>query len=235
LAPIVRLDDQTAREARRGRTLRYIELAKLGPDYFVDLGTVASAENGYVVAEQRTPGVDNDIARHELRQRIGRRYSRYAFPASLVPMFGTLQSKVRDKSDKTDSNFGRALDMLATIRVGVAGGWDSEPPWELNLILVVKDGYLPADPDPPQSLGNSEITLDAASDYVIRAPLATADALIGWHQLASTMRREVLKKSPGVGLVQELTVEVTDEADFSYLRLRRTVSLDLDDLSPPLG
>ncbi|MBN9100923.1 MAG: hypothetical protein J0I49_22845 [Pseudonocardia sp.] len=228
LAPIVALDPSLAREAETGRTPRYVPIPATEGRY-IDLGTIGSAEHGLISAAERTPGTLSESDRHAVRQRVGRRFSRFAFPEELISTFGVLQKRVREKSGNLDSNFGGALEMLRTIRVESATGWDSEPPWDLTLVLVAEAGILPTDIF--SSCTPENLTVDSASFRVLKAALSSLDMADAWLQLGAALKRDLEKQENTA--ISSIEVEVTDEDDFSYRRYRESISLDLDDLSEP--
>jgi hypothetical protein len=230
LAPICQLAGNVAREVKSGRNLQYIHLPNLGEDGFIDLGTIASADQGFVRLCKRESSVKDEESRHEVRQRIGRRFSRFAFPRGLNPVLAVLRKKVRDKAGKPDSNFGRVLDLLTTLRAEVAGCWNSAAPWDFTLLMVVEPGLLPSvEIGAEGSCDGSSV--DVASTRILRAPVGTEEMALAWNQLAAALRTAMEEKSPGPAILRSLEVEVMDEDDLSYSRYRRTVGVDLDDLS----
>jgi hypothetical protein len=205
----------------------------LGEDRFIDLGTIASADQGFARLRKKESSVKDEEARHGARQRIGRRFSRFAFPGELNPVLAVLQKKVRDKAGRPDSNFGQVLDLLTTLRAEVAGGWSSAAPWDFTLLMVVEPGLLPsAEIGAEESCDGSSV--DAASSRILRAPAGTEEMALAWNQLAAVLRTAMEEKSPGPAILRSLGVEVMDGDDLSYSRYRRTVGVDLDDLSEPL-
>lgn len=229
-AKVVYLEDSKAGHARTGRQPRYYQCEHLGHNLFVDFGVVGAIEldpNNFV---DHVPETDED-RRRALAARIGRRFTRFAYPNEIQPFFYSIQDRLRRVSGKGGSALGRCLDFLVTLRVET--NWAEGPPWSLNLVFVLIDDYLPQLPESPK--GSAASLMQTAKD-VNGAALAIDGCASGDTRLADLWQRlgELIVDAAGRnsgGAVSDVTVEITDESDFSYARFLRSVDLDIDDLS----
>lgn len=227
---VVHLEDSKAGLARTGRQPRYYQCEHLGRNFFVDFGVIGAIElDPANFADHLREG--NDSHRRALAARIGRRFTRYAYPNEIQPFFYSIQERLRKVNGKGASALGRCLDRLVTLRVET--DWADGPPWSLTLVFVLIDDYLPQLPESPPSLATSLIQTAKDVDGAARAidACTPGDARLAglWQTLGDLIVDAAFKSSGAV--VSEVTAEITDESDFSYARFRRSVDLDIDDLS----
>lgn len=233
LSPVTVLSGDKAAFARSGRIPRFVPIPELGPNRFVDLGTACSAKNELLGKTTRTEAIVDDQSRHKFGQRIGRRFSRFALPDELNPMLQPLKELVRKKAGKSSSPFGQVLDHLATVRLGVEGGWGSAPPWELTLLLVLEDGRLPTLATTPAN-STQRTSQDVTESAKTILELNEGDPRLwdSWQSLADALVDDMRKERPPT--VVDIQAEVLDENDLTWARYRRTVGVDLEDLSEPV-
>jgi len=234
LAPIEKLQGADQRDALSGRTSRYAHIAG---DFFADLSIVVSVSRSLAdtvtVARRMTV-----VERTTFAERVMRRFGRFAYPDELHPVLEPLKRKVRSKAQK-DGSIADALARVATLRLECEPDWDTAEGLTLTLLVVVEADYLPSvpmeyihaagDTSPPPDLA-------AAADAILRAAPHDLVTIEHWQvfgrALAALLEHGREKAAPG--LVANVEVEVMRTDELTYERFRRSVDLDLDDLSPTL-
>lgn len=124
LSPLVRLEEPTASQARRGMRPRYVHVPLAGEDAFADLDRVATVEKSLIARWERSPGLNGDREQRRFAQATGRKFSRFAFPDDLSHSLRGLIDRVKKKHAKASPE-GRALETLEEIRVTGAPSWSS--------------------------------------------------------------------------------------------------------------
>jgi hypothetical protein len=210
-------------------------MAHVGQNIFADLGNIQgiSRKRLSILTSQPLP---DERSRVEFQARISRRFSRFAFPNELHPILRPLQEQIRSKAPKTTSPIGQALERVATFRMEVEASWE-KPPFDLTLIMVVRDGFLPSVDDDfvpdSQLLGSldgrsaSQLAQRILDEQGMSAGLVTL-----WNAFARSLASLMLKdlQVPGP-VVSSLSTDVLLEDDLSYARFSRSADIDLDDLS----
>ncbi|MFG2835085.1 hypothetical protein ACGFYE_08855 [Streptomyces zaomyceticus] len=256
LVPVLQLPAAEAKANRNGRRPHLVHLPELGDCYFADLTYVATVSKSVIAAAERTPGVESIDAVRKFGQRVGRRFSRFAFPDEVVPWIRPLQSLVESKVSKEASPIGWALSKVASLRLECADEWEVAP-YLLTLCVVLEPGVLP--PFPPDEIPtcsgkvntwlygptgsalvrmHSEIakylhdgertSLDAADRYWLWSALA--DSWAAMCVPAGNPTADILEAVEG-GAVSS---EILSTEDFSFERYRHSEEIDLDHLSSPL-
>ncbi|WP_237506608.1 hypothetical protein, partial [Streptomyces sp. SID8380] len=256
LAPVLQLTPAEAKANRNGRRPHLVHLPELGDCYFADLTYVATVSKSVIAAAERKPGVESIDAVRKFGQRIGRRFSRFAFPDEVVPWIRPLQALVESKVSKEASPIGWALSKVASLRLECAGEWEVAP-YPLTLCVVLEPGVLP--PFPPDEIPScsertntwlygpngsalirkhseiakclhdgERVSLDAADRYWLWGALADSWAAMCVPPENSTV--ETLEAVEGGAL----SSEILSTDDFSFERYRHSEEIDLDHLSSPL-
>jgi len=243
VAPVVRLEGDDVSQARSGRQPRYAPLPMLGLDYFADLSIVATIHKQYVVDKFRQHGVDQSshIDIQNFSQAVGRRFDRYAFPNEVTPWIKPLQDIIRSRARKPPSPLSRPLQSIAELRFESVRGWTSDPPYDLNLLIILKPGELPDFDLDESALSNSSTTRsESVAEVAKRFPVpgSSATTIVAfWESFAQALVGQCRPPSnspPEVkSAVRSFTAEVVSEDDFSYARVRRSAEIDLDHLSQP--
>lgn len=243
LVPLTYLDDSNARNARDGKWPQYVPVPAISELAFADLEVIGTTTKERLATLRRTPGVLGDGAIRRFGRDVGRRFSRFAFPDEVVPYLKPLEELIGKASRREQSPLGPFLADIAEIRVEATHGWS--PPYRLVLAVILRvsarstldDEDLPEIPDDldtflyggdlPRVPAIAEM-LSATGDPVRIHFLQNAivDAMA-----AACVPKDPKQRRPNV--VQEITGEITTEADFSLHRARRSELLDLDHLSAP--
>ena len=249
LAPLERLTEPTASEARDGRRPCYAHLPELGTDAFADLEVIATVVKALLPHQRRVPAVrtDNDVRR--FAQAVGRRFSRFAFPDNVVPWLHPLEEVANSKAQNPASPLGKAFAKIIGLRIECENGWDS-PPYELVLAVVVEPGTLPLFPDDelpamPETLrrklydlkkGVPKLTAGEIADLLEHAK-DQVERYFLWNALSEAFTAKCEPKSsaePSVkNAVSSIRGEVIQADEYGLHRVMRSEVLDLDHLSPP--
>ncbi|MFF3879170.1 hypothetical protein [Streptomyces sp. NPDC001978] len=254
VAPVVVLDEAKAKPARNGRQPSLVHIPELGPQSFADLTFVATLDKSILSQVGARPGVleIDDVRR--FGQRIGRRFSRFAFPDEVVPWLRPLQKLVEGKDGKLDSPVGWTLDHVVSLRLECEGGWKSSP-YALTLCVVLKPGVISGfGPDelPVLPADLSEWLYDENGDPR-RNVAQIAERLKGGNDVMDSVERYWLWGGfadalaalciPSAGEAADVLASVEDgrirgdlttSEEFPFERYRHSEELDLDHLSPPL-
>jgi len=256
VAPIVRLPPQLVKQASKGAMPSYVAVPEAGFDAFADLEHIATVSKAHVALLVPQRGVADVAALRVFGMRVGRRFSRFAFPDEVVPWLEPLKGSVISKAGKTSSPLGRVLDeWVESLRLECTPSWDAGPPYQLTLLVLVKPSLLPvfdedAKPEPPAVL---EQWLWDAHGNVKQRPAAIADRLLQltatgdreqrlwlWEGFAQALVAECRPKPTAPAAVfnavvgGEIDVEVTTIQDITYERVLRSEEIDVDHLSHPL-
>ncbi|WP_282206273.1 hypothetical protein [Kitasatospora fiedleri] len=256
LAPVAHLSEGAAKLARSGRQPSLVHIPELGEHAFADLTFIGTLRKGAITDLPKTSGVKSDEDVRKFGQRIGRRFSRFAFPDSVVPWIRPLRAIVESRHGKAASPAGWALDRVATLRLESFNGW-IEPPFEITLCIVLEPRVFPTFPsDYEPKLSKEldiwlhgavgEIALKRKHGEIAERLMKGGDAIDPdsrwwlWSALADAWANlcippagsdpEVLSAVDG----GEFSADILSADEFPYSRLRRTEEIDLDHLSLPL-
>jgi hypothetical protein len=243
LAPLIRLSDPRAREARDGRLPQYVHVPALGDDAFADLAFISTVTKEMLARLNRTTGIplEADDAIRSFGRAVGRKFSRFPFPDEVTPWLRPLQRVIQSKSQRPNSPLGRVLSDVTGLRLEAVGGWGAQPPYQLVLIVIVRPGTLPIfpqDDDPNVSAMEnishltcteiaSAILNEAEPESRTRLWVAFGESLAAQCKPAENVPGDVRNA------VASFTAEVVSEDEFTYDRVLRTEEIDLDHLSPP--
>lgn len=250
---------QQLSEARRGRAPLLLHLPPVSDavEKVADLQHATSVPKrsllGNLLLSRHTTADSAPDAAH-LGSRIGRAYARFAFPDQIHGVTDALARKARETSGSSKP-FGRVIDYVEDLRVK-ANHWDA-PARVLTFFVIVPRRLLidREDADPawswssaaPPGAGKSvdiktaplarvsELLADACDAYEVDPLSANATTLFNlWNAWATTTRRELLEPHLGPEL-SEIHFVLESDDQFSLAQLRRTASLDLEDLSDAHG
>lgn len=257
LVPVVELPASEAKANRSGRRPHLVHLPALGECCFADLTFMATVDKQVVVDAERVPGVKDIADVRKFGQRVGRRFSRFAFPDEVVPWLRPLQSVAESRAPKESSPIGWAFQRVASLRLWCEDEWDSSP-YALTLFVVLEPGVLPPFPSdvpvPPASerisrwlYGADGCTLARKHSEIAQllqnesdTSLTAADRYWLWSALAEAWAS--MCKAPETATPDVLTAvtggaiesEIMSTEDFSFEQYRHSEEIDLDHLSSPL-
>ncbi|GAB1541810.1 hypothetical protein NUACC21_44830 [Scytonema sp. NUACC21] len=124
VVPLVEVNEQSLYEIQRGRRPQYAFISGVAEHHLVaDLDRVMTVEKAVVAGWERKPGCQSDREVRTLGQALARKRVRFAFPDDFTEWVGKLQSRLRDKHDKSSPE-GEALRALYEIRVRAAPSWN---------------------------------------------------------------------------------------------------------------
>jgi len=253
LCPVVERPSDSAKRERHGSRPSLVHLPAIGDTAFADLNSICSVNKEILAGQSPVRGAIHIADVRKFGQRVGRRFSRFAFPDAVTPWLKPLQDLVEDKQAKVSGPAGWALQRVASLRLACASDW-VDPPYDLTLWLVMEPGVLPEFeedevPEIPGALsgwlaklgeapkvrGNAVATrlmseghtLDAATRYWLWSELATCWAAL--CQPASTASGEVLDAVAGGAFESD----IASAEQFSFEDFRNSEEIDLDHLSGP--
>ena len=255
VAPLVDPTAANISNAKRGRsaTLLYLDGEQDGGEAVADLQFVSSLPKVEIIGRTL-------IARHatepsvsgqrQLAHRIGRAYTRFAFPDEVVPFLKRLRDMARKKAN-TMSAFGRVIDFVSDLRVS-SDQWQS-PDRQLRIYVVVSAQMLmnPEDADPDwdwsqlvaigarrgEDLRNaslariSELLARECERHGTSPAVVNMTSLLNlWDLWKAALEKELL--IPHLNdEVSSVEVVLTSDEEFTLRQWRRTESLDLEVLS----
>ena len=258
VAAIVQLHGIEASQAKDGAFPRYVHLSGLPGDRFVDLELIGTIDKATLASVRLSEaGIDSGQEEHvrTFAVRVARRFGRFAFPDEVVAWLRPLQASVKDKYDRPNSGLGRALHEVAELRIE-AEDWLAAP---LHLILhtVVKAGVIPELDDDAEALPKQFARWLRRDGQLARTPAEISERLyrreLGEGASPTPSERSELWNALGEALagvcgprgrdadvaanltaVREIVGQVSAEDEFNLAQYRRSESLDLDYLSPPV-
>lgn len=135
-APLVRLEEEHARQMRSGRRPRYAHVPALGADAAADLDRVMTIEKALVATLDRTEGLRNAVEGRRFAAAVGRKYRRVAFPDDLKIALRPLTDRAQRQHGRRSAE-GRALAALEEIRITAVPGWEAA---EASVFLTFSPG-----------------------------------------------------------------------------------------------
>lgn len=255
VARVIHLSEQAAKENRNGRRPNLVPLPELGPTFFADLSYISTLDKAVIAEHEARAGVESDDDVRKFGQRVGRRYSRFAFPDDVVPWLEPLRTLAIKRAGRPESPMGLAFDEVASLRLESDNGWVSYP-FSLKLCVVIKPGILPplSDDDEPDLsdelrdwlYGESESILRRDGNAIAKRLIFEAEKLdVGarfwlWSSLAEYWAtickppKNALPSVQGAIIGNALESDMISTDDFSFERYRTSDEIDLDHLSSPL-
>ena len=246
VAPVISADAQMMSAAAKGRSplLFYAEVID-GLPVVADMQQIVSVPKTLLIGRVMRARTVADVSSREaadLADRIGRAFTRFAFPNEVYGALRKLRQEAQHKSG-TDSPFGRVLDYVDELRVS-SDQW-SAPGRHLTLWVVVDQEYLlPLDyADPAWQWDQQHIaglkageradgmTLNRACELLLGSlgtGQAAAPAL--WERFSQLLQAQLLEPYLDHE-VASFDVELVSDADMTYQEYKTTASLDLEVLS----
>ena len=132
LAPIVKLSEPTAGEARRGTRPRYVPVPGHGENSFIDLDYVVTAEKSLLLKFTPKRGLPDEQSQRWFGTGVARVFSRFAFPDDLSYALRGLVNRVKGKHAR-NSPEGRALESLEEIRIIGTPSWEAK---EIDVFIL---------------------------------------------------------------------------------------------------
>jgi len=260
VAPVVRLEGDSLKQARKGLRPRYVAVPDRDDDVFADLDVIATLEKNALVGMVTGDPRSEEASERRFGRGVARRFGRFAFPDEVVPWLTPLADVVTSKYGK-DSGEALALEAVVELRVESESGW-AVPPYDLTLVVVVKAGTLPELEEeqqftPPPSLqqwlrkgdgalrrtsgeiANRLFARQRGADGALTASpheryhlwLALADAWAGkCAPRGAASTSQPVLEAVAGGVV---TPDIVSDDEYPLSRYRRSERLDVEHLSPP--
>lgn len=230
VAPVVRLEDDTLREARRDGRPNFVPVPWVDDVSFADLDQMAVVDRG--VLAEATPGArPAEPARRDLAYRLGRYFSRAALPDEVQKALRPMQKIADARHDATV----RVRDAVVQIRVASTPEYDDPGPWALRVLLVVDDDWYPdTEPTPFRQTGkNLQDVTGPLVEHHDRAEVGEAGIVVTlWGRFAEHVRARLIDglEMRSDGMVSDVTVAIvtaltpaefdgSDVLDFGHLSL----------------
>ncbi|WP_138895724.1 hypothetical protein [Streptomyces chryseus] len=256
VAPVVRLAGSLAGLAAKGSMPRYVPIPEAGAGAFADLEHVATVAKSHLALLEPQHGALTTTDIRKFGMRVGRRYSRFAFPDDVSPWLAPLKDSVLSKAGKSASSLGRVLEeMVESLRLECVPSWDSGAPYHLTLLVLIKPGLLPVVDDLREMTRPADLDqwLYDGVRRIKRSPAEVADQIISLNASSDRLRRLWLWEGFGESLAavckpkpndppdvqtavagHAIDSEVATIRDVSYERALRSEEIDVEHLSPPL-
>lgn len=256
VAPLVILDGNDARQASKGAVPGRVAVPGAGEGVFADLEHVATVDKRYIATFAPKRGALTTAELKRFGARVGRKFSRFAFPDEVNYWLQPLKSAVLDKVGNENSDLGRVLnEMVESLRLECDPSWDTPAPWSLTLVVIVHPGFLPILDDGESAEPNTEIStwlyrengeLRRGAAEIATKLLTMRDDASGpermwwWDAFAQALAAACRVKSSAPLSARNavvggcLTWEVLTGEEFTYERFLRSEEIDLDHLSAPL-
>jgi hypothetical protein len=240
VGPVVRLDAQSAAEARRGRRPRYAALPGIGEDAFADLRQTMSVEKSLLLDKRKIRGLATLDDQRKFARSLARARARFAFPDAFTPSIAPLRDYMQRIASK-QSPESEMESLVASIRAEPVDGteWDSERV-KVKLYFIIEDHALPplldegvvtALPDSAHEL----CTLLVSSISQDHSDHRAATLNVGWQRLVSMWQS---KATVGSTTTPTQSVEVAEAvalsaSEMTVAQYLNSEQLDFDHLSTP--
>lgn len=244
VAPLVACTKAELSEIRKGqRPLRVLVGSTL--DRVADLERMTTIPRNTLSGARvldRTLKEQSGKAAGELAARIGRAFSRFAFPNGVHETFRKLQRKITEGYTR-QSQFAAVLKRVEEFRVE-CDDWN-RPGRELMISVIVPADYLPpADTKPDNwtwsaqtvtgarnSVRPEQLDLESISALILQNATAENDSALVelWNLWGERLRAGWLEQTDDE--VVSITLEVVSAAEFTYERYVGSVPLDFSTLS----
>jgi len=260
VAPLVELPEDKAKGAAKGAMPSYVAVTEAGPQVFADLEHIATVDKQRVASLTPRRGMATVDEQKRFGARVGRKFSRFAFPDEVSFWLEPLKKIVLSKIDKGNSALGIVLnESVESLRLECTSKWGAGAPYQLTLVVIVRvpeldEVDLGSLAPMPEDL---RTWLYRSDGSILRSPAELAERLLAEDDV-DPMRRAWLwdafaEALAGVCVPQPLRIpeqdrertlsavtekrldwEVTTIREFTYERYLSSEDIDVDHLSPPL-
>lgn len=208
VAPVVELEGENLRNARRDARPNYIAVPWLGDSWFADMDQIAAVDRGVLAEANVGPG-PSESHRRDLAYRLGRYFSRPALPDEVLAALKPLQKFAEARHSATV----RVRDAVAQVRVFPNPGFDNDGPWSLRVTLVVDDEWLSdVEPEPFHETGKQfhDVT-GPMVELFDRAEMSERGMLLTlWGRLCDQLRERLKNQlaDRSAGKVADVLIDV---------------------------
>lgn len=236
VAPVVRVDSQTAKMAAAGRIIGLGALPWFADDVVADFARITTLERSLLVGVQSVGHPTSDRERAIFSNALGRHFDRVALPDEVSEILRPLLERMKSKSGKASPE-GQVLDRVASIRVEANPSFDAvQPRWRVLFVVETTHSPTVAESD----LDMSEIdrmvgdgSLSRISDAAVKA-LRTDDPVScreGWTACAEIWLKKSMVLADSSSSVDSLDFEVLNGSELTFERVRNAPELDLSYLT----
>jgi hypothetical protein len=245
------LSKPDAEAAAKGKLTRFVALPAYGDDAFADLTVVATVSRAWLAHHRAVCGVTAADERRQLRQGIGRRFSRVPLPDEVTEWLRPIQEKAKRQAGHSQRELHWAFGRVQQIRIASSSGWTG-PTYSLIVTFIMHDHVLPQFstvdmPDCPDSLrqwiaGKTLTELETRLKDLSDAegkPLpgetqgCKIDRYYLWGALGEALLDLCRKPGPGSQHVLDAECHFASADEFTLRESWDSEQLDLDHLSGP--
>jgi len=236
VCPVLLVDQEKADQAASGELVRYAALPWYTSNAVADLDRMMTIEKGMLAGFEKLASWSHDLEIVKFQNSIVRRYERFAFPNEFNKGMSKLKKKITSRHGKPSSIEGVLFSKILQVRVEAELSWNAQSYTVLfHFILSSSDlQRLPEDLKPSNPLVDTQAWLSAKSrsstDIAgrLRNETDTQAKSLLWSRLTEAwIQQSVESCGPFLGG----TAAVTNDEEYSYADLKRSVNLDLDYLS----
>jgi hypothetical protein len=255
VARLVPMDGSSAILAEKGAMPGRVAVSSEGESLFADLEHIATVHKKYIASFAPRHGAGPNAELKRFGARVGRKFSRFAFPDDVSYWLEPFKGSVLDKVGKPNSDLGHVLDkMVESLRLECRPSWDKPAPWDLKLVVVVKPEHLPMlDENDPVERSNTFMKWAYKPNGTLRTATEIATKLRGltsqtpaserawwWDAFAEALAANFRLKANApqsardAVLGERFSSEAITAEEFTYDRVLCSEEIDLDHLSGPL-
>lgn len=233
VTPVMRVSQQKAREASRGRRPGLADLPWIDDRSIADLSRITTVERSLLVGASSRGRPRNPRERLHFAELVGRYLTRPALPNEINQVLSPFVKRIAEKHDR-QSPEGLCAHSVAEIRLEGTPHLDADEP-ALNVLVILEEEELPSLPlsaelhdERIDELINAGVTRAAEA---VHASTNAVERREAWTAVAECWIKpsaELVPRIPGVG---SLEITVLNAEELSYARSLNAPILDLRYLS----
>ena len=233
VAPVMRVPQQRAYEALRGRRPALAGLPWVDDTSVADLSRVTTIERSLLVDAVSRGRPRTRREQFHFVEIVGRYLTRPALPDPINEVLSPFVRRVAEKHDRQSSE-GRCAHKVSEMRVEATPDIDHDEP-ALNVLMIIEEEYL------PQLSAGSLLDDKRIDDLIIAGRARAAEAVLNatdviakreaWTALAECWIQPSLELVPRVVGVGSVEITVLNGEELSYARSLNAPILDLRYLS----
>ena len=229
VAPMMRVSEQAAHEALRGRRPGLAGLPWVDPTAVADLSRITTVERSVLVDAASRGRPRTPAERFHFAETISRYLTRPALPNHINEVLSPFVKRIAEKHDRQSAE-GRCAHSVSEMRLEATPDIDHHEP-ALNVLMILDEEVLPSLPDGAQVdddridrlVGLGRTSAAEAADQT-GDPVAKREA---WTALAECWIEPSVALVPVVNGVSGVEISVMNGDEFSYARSLSAPILDL--------
>ncbi|WJZ68591.1 hypothetical protein [Kocuria rosea] len=246
VAPVVKADEATARDAKLLRRPRFVGLPHLNDSSLVaDLDRITTVEKAYLATRSKLPARLSDDQARRFAFGVARKFGRVALPDAVVQVLDPVTSELASKARREASPMGRLLQQVDEVRIEAS--W-SHVPTDITVLFIVKPGLLPSDEDLMPDLESPKINqhriadtqrvktkVSGLADLILNPVLSDAERLAAWSLFGDRISQEITDQISihnAEESVRSVSTDVITVDEIPYSRILKSELLDLECACP---